>query len=179
MATINSPFEVWQRGPIADMPDLLQPVAHTLLQAKEEVNLMVTNFQDNLLWQSPEGMATAGFHLQHLSGVLDRVFTYARADKLSLVQIAFLEEEKNPPKQNLSIQILVDRFNNQIENAVFQLQNTNPDNLIDLRTVGRKMIATTLIGLLFHAAEHTMRHVGQLMVTIKFVQYQNDNSKLA
>ena len=36
--TDNPLLEVWQRGPIKDIPLLLQPVAHALLQAKEELN---------------------------------------------------------------------------------------------------------------------------------------------
>ena len=34
------------------------------------------------------------------------------------------------------------------------------------RKVGRKQLPSTVHGLLFHAAEHTMRHTGQLLVTI-------------
>ena len=37
-------------------------------------------------------------------------------------------------------------------------------------------IPTTVIGLLFHAVEHTMRHTGQLLVTAKIV-VSGDNGK--
>jgi uncharacterized damage-inducible protein DinB len=37
----------------------------------------------------------------------------------------------------------------------------------DARTVGRKRLPTTVIGLLTHIAEHTQRHVGQAIVTAK------------
>jgi len=35
--------------------------------------------------------------------------------------------------------------------------------------VGRAQLPSTVIGLLVHAAEHTMRHTGQLMVTVRFL----------
>ena len=50
---------------------------------------------------------------------------------------------------------------------------TIPENtLTDERFVGRKKLPTTLIGLLFHAAEHSQRHVGQLLVTVSVVKGQ-------
>lgn len=85
--------EVWQRGPLPEITPLLQPVAHALLQAREEIQLYMKDFPDTLLWIRPAGMASAGFHLQHLSGVLDRVFTYARAEGLQAEQFAWLEGE--------------------------------------------------------------------------------------
>jgi uncharacterized damage-inducible protein DinB len=36
--------------------------------------------------------------------------------------------------------------------------------------VGRAKLPSTVLGLLFHAAEHTQRHVGQLLVTAKVVR---------
>ncbi len=173
MALNNTTAEVWQRGPLPIIPGLLQPVAHALLQAGEEVNLLLNNFDESLLWQKPMSLASIGFHLQHLSGVLDRVFTYAREEQLSAVQLAILEEEKYPPQAALNSKILLTRFNNQIDTALLQLQITDPKKLTAIRTLGRRKITTTHIGLLVHAAEHTMRHVGQLIVTIKFVQFQN------
>jgi len=45
--------EVWLRGPVKNIPLLLQPVAHALLQAREEVNELLEDFPDELLWESP------------------------------------------------------------------------------------------------------------------------------
>jgi uncharacterized damage-inducible protein DinB len=38
--------------------------------------------------------------------------------------------------------------------------------------IGRKRLATTLTGLLVHAAEHTQRHVGQAITTAKVILAQ-------
>jgi hypothetical protein len=85
------PPEVWLRGPLPDVPALLQPVAHALLQAREEVDAFMEGFPETLIWERPGGVASVGFHLQHLTGVLDRLFTYARAQSLNEQQIRYLE----------------------------------------------------------------------------------------
>ena len=60
-------------------------------------------------------------------------------------------------------------LNNQVNQALQQLQNTTEKSLLDYRVVGRKKIPSNVIGLLFHAAEHVQRHTGQLLVTVKIV----------
>ncbi len=163
-------LEVWQRGPIPGITPLLQPVAHALLQAREEVAAYMHEFPATLLWVRPAGLASVGFHLQHLSGVLDRVFTYARSESLSELQFAQLKEEGNNSAEKYTVTDLVDRFNSQVAIALQQLKNTDAATLTDYRGIGRAELPTTVIGLLFHAAEHTMRHVGQLLVTATVVK---------
>jgi hypothetical protein len=46
----------------------------------------------------------------------------------------------------------------------------DPATLTEPRTVGRKHLPTTLIGLLFHLAEHAQRHTGELIITAKISQ---------
>jgi hypothetical protein len=165
--------EVWQRGPLPNITPMLQPVAHALLQAREEVNLYMNHFPAELLWERPAGLASPGFHLQHLSGVLDRVFTYARAEGLTSFQFAQLEEEGRDAKHSYKTAELVDRFNRQVDLALEQLRTTDPGILADYRGIGRAGLPSTVIGLLVHGAEHTMRHVGQLMVTAAVINPTN------
>jgi len=162
--------EVWQRGPLPDITPLLQPVAHTLLQAREEVNEYMQDFPSKLLWERPAGLASPGFHLQHISGVLDRIFTYARNEKLSQIQFTALAEEGNDATHNYSTNELVTRFNIQVDKVMEQLKLTETNTLTDYRSIGRAELPSTVIGLLFHAAEHTMRHVGQLLVTVAVIR---------
>lgn len=162
--------EVWQRGPIENIPPLLQPLAHTLLQAREELGLIMNDFPEVLLWQKPAGVASAGFHLQHLSGVLDRLFTYARNEQLSADQLQSLQQENSAGINSLLSKQLIERFNKQVDVALLQLQHTDEITLTEQRSIGRKKIPTTVIELLVHTAEHTMRHVGQLMVTVKVLK---------
>lgn len=163
-------LEVWQRGPLPGINPLLQPVAHALLQAREELNEYMNEFPAELLWLRPVGMASVGFHLQHLSGVLDRVFTYARAESLSEFQFTQLAEEGKDSTSGYTVAGLVGRFNTQVDIAMRQIENTEVSTLTDYRGVGRAGLPSTVIGLLFHAAEHTMRHLGQLMVTAAVVK---------
>src|SRR5205085_519792 len=95
--------EVWLRGPLPQVPALLQPVAHALLQAKEEVNRLMADFPEILLWIKPINMASPGFHIQHMTGVIDRLFTYANKDALTQQQLDFLHSEGEPPKKEDSV----------------------------------------------------------------------------
>lgn len=163
-------LEVWQRGPLENIPALLQPVAHALLQAEEELEDLLIDFSDKHLWERPATVASPAFHLQHLSGVLDRVFTYARNEQLSAFQLKQLYDEDLVQQHNVTTESLMLRFKRQVQTAFLQLQNTPEEILSEYRGVGRKQLPSTVIGLLVHAAEHTMRHVGQLSVTVKILQ---------
>ncbi|SHM16508.1 DinB family protein [Chitinophaga sp. CF418] len=158
--------EVWMRGPVEGIPALLQPVAHTLLQAQEEIHALMENFPETLLWQQPAGVASVGFHLQHITGVLDRLFTYAAGQPLSVAQLGYLAEEGKQAAV-VTISGLLNALDVQIAAAITTLKVTDENSLTDFRGVGRKQLPSTVMGLLFHAAEHTMRHTGQLLVTAK------------
>lgn len=157
--------EFWLDGPIPEIPPLLQPSAHGLLQANREVQRYLTDFPENLLWEKPFGRAAVGFHLRHLTGVLDRMLTYAKGNALSKEQFIYLKDEGNA-EMNTSIAQLINAFDNKIAEALAYFKSIDETTLTDTRTVGRKKLPTTVIGLLFHAAEHSQRHVGQLLVTV-------------
>jgi len=161
--------EVWLRGPVDGVPALLQPVAHALLQAKEEVRALLQDFPEPLLWERPAGTAAVGFHLQHLAGVLDRLFTYARGHQLSPGQLAYLAAEGHA---NAGLPALLQAWEAQVEHSIEQLKSMDAGALTETRAVGRKQLPSTVLGLLFHAAEHTMRHTGQLLVTVRVLKEQ-------
>lgn len=161
--------EVWLRGPVPGISPLLQPVAHALLQAGEEVNALMGQFPDALLWERPAGVASPAFHLQHLTGVLDRLFTYARNRQLSSAQLEALQQEGRQ-QEGMTTAGLVAAFNRQLDAAIVQLKNTPESELAETREVGRARIPSTVLGLLVHAAEHTQRHLGQLLVTVRVVK---------
>ena len=160
-------MEAWLRGPIEGVPALLQPVAHALQQAREEAREIVRDFPADKLWARPAGLASAGFHLQHLSGVVDRLFTYARGETLTDEQQEAREAEGRPPASHGSAGELLDAFDAQVERALTQLRATPPHTLTDARSVGRQHLPSTQLGLLVHAAEHVQRHIGQLLVTVR------------
>jgi uncharacterized damage-inducible protein DinB len=164
--------EVWLQGPLPGIPDLLQPVAHALLQVRKELDELLRDFPDLLLWEKPAGVASPGFHLQHLSGVLDRLFTYARSEALTAAQLQALAAEGTPTPGKASVRELVQAFHHQVDQALDQLRTTDISTLSHPRTVGRSQLPSTLIGLYVHAAEHTTRHLGQLLVTVRVLLQQ-------
>src|SRR5215217_7481441 len=130
--------EFWLRGPVKDIPPLLQPVAHALLQALEEVKMSAGSFSRELLWKRPAGVASVGFHLQHITGVLDRLTTYALSKSLSDEQNMYLQAEGK--EIDISSEELVHRLEQKVKAVLQQLQTTDENSLNDQRTVGRKAL---------------------------------------
>lgn len=165
--------EVWLRGPLPAVPPLLQPVAHALLQAQADVAAALACFPAAKLWERPAGVASVGFHLQHLAGVLDRMLTYAQHQSLSPQQLAYLAAEGRPAPDawapNAQVEALQKAFGGKVQQALAQLHLTSESTLTEYRPVGRAALPSTVIGLLVHAAEHTQRHVGQLLVTARIL----------
>ena len=162
--------EVWLRGPVPGIPPLLQPVAHSLMQSREELHKTLTDFPADLVWVTPGGAASVGFHARHAAGSLDRLFTYARGEQLSVAQRAALAAESQPDLRPQVIGGLIAEFDAMVERALEQLKGTAEGSLTDPRGVGRAQLPTTVGGLLFHAAEHTQRHMGQMMTTARIVR---------
>src|SRR5690349_14206005 len=85
--------EVWLRGPVDGVPALLQPVAHSLLQCREELERLLPEITPAQLWHRSGNAASIGFHVLHAVGSLDRLFTYARGAMLSDAQRQVLAQE--------------------------------------------------------------------------------------
>ena len=161
--------EVWQRGPIDGVPDAFQPVAHILLQVEESVREIVDGLTDDQWNARPANVASAAFHVRHIAGVIDRLFTYARGEWLSDEQFAALRKESEPLHGD-DIAAAIAAVTARVDAALEQLRTTNPATLGEFRPVGRSRLPSTVIGCLVHGAEHSMRHVGQLSVTVRIVK---------
>jgi uncharacterized damage-inducible protein DinB len=166
----NAP-EVWLRGPIPEIPPLLQPVAHSLLQSREELHAALAGLSPADVWTTPGGAASVGFHARHAAGSLDRLFTYARGEQLNAAQKAALAAEGQPDLRPQVVAGLLAEFDAAVERALAQLRTTDEASLTLARGVGHGQLPSTVVGLLFHAAEHTQRHMGQLMTTAKVVSF--------
>lgn len=161
--------EVWLRGPIPEIPVLLQPVAFALMQAEEDVGYYMQGFPEESLWKEPAGRASVGFHLQHLTGVLGRMLTYAEGKALQPEQLETLKAE-GVPHQKLDSLFLIEKFQKKVKFALCFLKTIPEECLKEKRTVGRRNLPSTVIGILFHAGEHCQRHSGQLLVTISVIK---------
>jgi hypothetical protein len=161
--------EWWQRGPIDGVPAVLQPVAHILLQVGESVDELTDSLTETEWNARPAGVASAAFHVRHMTGVIDRLFTYARGSALSDEQLAAMRRE-GEHLAAADVRRTIGDLHARIEDAVAELRTVDVATLGDFRGVGRAQLPSTVIGCLVHGAEHPMRHVGQLSVTTRIVR---------
>ena len=164
-----SKTEWWQRGPIEGVPAVLQPIAHILLQVRESVGELVEGLTLDEWNARPAGVASAAFHVRHISGVIDRLFTYARGDALSESQFEAHRSE-GAELDASGLAAVLDALSARVDLAIVELREVDPATLGEFRGVGRARLPSTVIGCLVHGAEHAMRHVGQLSVTTRIVR---------
>jgi uncharacterized damage-inducible protein DinB len=161
--------EAWLRGPVDGVPTQLQPVAHALIQALDDVERFRADLGPDALWLEPGGAASVGFHLRHMAGSLDRLITYARGEALSEAQQADLAAEKEAGRGQ-DVGELLGRLRIVVEDALEQIRSTPEEELDAPRAVGRAGLPSSVRGLLHHAGEHTARHAGQVSTTVRVVR---------
>jgi hypothetical protein len=162
--------EPWLRGPVPGIAPSLQPVAHAFLAAREETDTAVAGLTHEQLWRSPGGIAPVGYHLAHAAGSTDRLLTYARGEPLSDAQQAALAWERTVAQARPPHGDLLAGWHAALDAALRQLAATPEESLLDHRLVGRARLPSTVLGLLFHAAEHAARHSGQIVTTARLVR---------
>jgi uncharacterized damage-inducible protein DinB len=168
---MNAPLpEVWLRGPLPDIPAPLQPAAHSLLQCREEAHATLADLSPAQLAARPGGAASVAYHLTHSMGSLDRLYTYARGEQLSGEQLAALRAEPAANEKPTTAATLLRNVDAAVERALSQLRATSADDILAPREVGRGRLPSTVLGLLFHGAEHTQRHLGQAVTTARVVR---------
>lgn len=147
---------------------MVMPAAHALMQAAEDIPRAVAGLTEEQLWALPGGAAAVGFHLRHLAGSIGRLLTYADGEMLSDEQMTKLNAEV--VSDSRSAEALGRAAVASIEHAIGVMRETPPELYLEMRTVGRKRLPTTVFGLLVHIAEHTQRHVGGIVATAKVVR---------
>jgi uncharacterized damage-inducible protein DinB len=161
--------EFWLRGPVAGVDPLLMPAAHALLQTMEDAQAATAELTVDDLWRPIGTAACVGFHLKHLAGATDRLLTYARGERLNEAQRATLADEKSPGTPPADAATLLAGLRAAVDAAIDQLRATPASKLHEPRQVGRSA-ASTVLGLLFHAAEHSQRHAGQIVTSVKVLR---------
>lgn len=162
--------EPWLRGPLPGIPLLLQPVAHAFVLSIEDCERAAGMLTPGQLWHEAGGAAPVGFHLVHLAGSTDRLLTYARGEALMAAQKEALVAERAPADPRQDAATLLRAWRAGIERALAQLAGTPESLLLDARAVGQARLPSTVLGLLFHAAEHASRHTGQVVTTARVVR---------
>jgi len=161
--------EAWLSGKLDGFSPVMMPAAHALVQAIVDLEKSAAHLTDGDLLKKLNGAASAAFHLRHIAGSIDRLLTYAGGEDLSEVQFDFLKGETAETSE-LNAEELVMQAVLSIQNALEYCRTVSPDVLFEERFVGRKKLPTNVFGLLFHIAEHTARHVGQITTTAKIVR---------
>jgi uncharacterized damage-inducible protein DinB len=161
--------EAWLSGAIENVSPLLMPAAHALAQAARDVTRAARDLTAEKLLAEPNGAPSVAFHLRHIAGSIDRLLTYAHGEKLSRDQFAELDAESKVD-DSANVAELIGKTIGKIETAIEEIRLTPEEILFDKRAVGRKQLPTNVFGLLFHIAEHTQRHVGQIVATAKIVR---------
>jgi uncharacterized damage-inducible protein DinB len=131
---------------------------------REDLHRLAATVPADHVWQRPGGAASIGFHLRHTGGALDRLLTYARGEQLTDAQKQALRAEEEPGEP---LDAVVRACDATIDGALAQLRRTTPETLLDSRSVGRAALPATALGLIFHAAEHSTRHLGQAITTAR------------
>lgn len=161
--------EAWLEGKLENVDRLLQPAAHALVEARRDIERAAGALDIAQIWRQPaENAPAVGFHLRHVAGSIDRLLTYQRGENLSQAQFARLKTE-NQPNAAEDAKQLIEAATAQIEIALEAIRKVNVAELFEPRFVGRERLETNVFGLLFHIAEHTQRHVGQIVTTAKIV----------
>ena len=157
------------RGPVEGIDPLLMPAAHALIQAREDLERAAAEIPPEHIWMRPGGAASIGFHARHLGAALDRLFTYARGERLSEAQKEALRAEGEPGEPPAPLADLVRDTVAHIDRALDQLRATRQDQFLEFRGIGRAQLPSNVLGVLFHAAEHSTRHAGQLITTARIL----------
>jgi uncharacterized damage-inducible protein DinB len=153
------------RGPIEGVHPLLAPVLYSLQMAREDLEKYTAGLLPARIWATPHGLTSVGFHLVHIAGSTDRLITYLQGKELTAAQVDAMALEASPGEA--SREQLLAALNHVFDDAEAVIRAMDPAALSDARTVGRKRLPTTAIGLLTHIAEHTQRHVGQAIAGAK------------
>jgi uncharacterized damage-inducible protein DinB len=163
------PLEAWLRGPVDRVPPILVPVAHMLQHAHDDAADALSDLTPEQIWIRPGGGASIGFHVRHLMGALDRLFTYARRGALTAEQLQTKQLEGEPGTPPADAETLTTALAAATAHAIDQLRATNPATLLEPCGVGRQQAPSTVLGLLVHGGEHSARHAGQALTLKRIV----------
>ena len=152
-------------GTITGVHPVIAAVLYSFEHARQDLRKWAGSLSEEQLWRKTGDIAPVGFQIRHIAGSVDRLITYAAGNGLTDAQLQRLAQESDPVPE-----VFVE-----LEDALRRASETarqfNPAEFDDVRKIGRKQIPVPLGVLLVHIAEHTQRHVGEAIITVKALRY--------
>jgi len=164
----SAPYiEPWLRGTHTDVPAVGRAVLHALDLALDDITKWTEGLSDAEVNARPLELPSVAFHLRHIARSTDRILSYAEGNQLSGEQLAVLKTEQS---DDASLAGLLSEVEVSFSNAAGRIRVLTTADFNTPRGVGRKQLPTSIGGALIHVADHTQRHVGQVVTTAKVLK---------
>lgn len=160
--------EPWLRGTYAEVPAVGRAVLHALDLALDDLAKWTEGLTDEEVQAQPLGLPSVAFHLRHVARSTDRILTYAEGGQISAEQLTLLKAERSEDEESLAT--LLAEVETSFSNAADRIRVLATADFNTFRGVGRKQLPTSIGGALIHVADHTQRHVGQVVTTAKVLK---------
>ncbi|HKF45888.1 MAG TPA: DinB family protein [Terracidiphilus sp.] len=167
-SSLSAPYiEPWLRGTHADVQAVGRAVLHALELAEDDLAKWTEGLSDAEVHAQPLGLTSVATHLRHIAGSVDRILTYAEGNQLTADQLAVMKGEQTGAE---TLEDLLGAVKASFENAAERVRALAGGDFNAARAVGRKQLPTSKGGALVHVADHTLRHVGQVVTTAKVLK---------
>jgi len=170
MSTSPAPtpyIEPWISGTHAEVPAVGRAVLHAFDLALDDLTKWTNGLTDAEVHAHPLGLPPVAFHLRHIARSTDRLLSYAEGNQLSAEQLTALKSEQSGDEP---LSALLSEVEVSFSNAADRIRVLATANFDTFRGVGRKQLPTSIGGALVHVADHTQRHVGQVVTTAKVIK---------
>lgn len=159
--------EPWLSGTHSDIPAVSRAVLHAFDLALDDIARWTAGLSDLEVHAQPLGLPPVSFHLKHIARSVDRLLTYAEGGQISADQLALLKSEQTGSE---TLAELLAEVEASFSNATDRVKTLATADFNTFRGVGRKQLPTSIGGALVHVADHTQRHVGQVVTTSKVIK---------
>ncbi len=160
-------IEPWMRGTYSDVPAVGRAVLHALDLALDDLKKWTDGLTDGEIQCHPFGLMPVAHHLRHIARATDRLLTYAEGKQLNQKQIQALKAEEQGEE---TLSALVEEVEASFGDAAQRVRVLASSDFEAFRGIGRKHLPASAGGALIHVADHTQRHVGQLITTAKVLK---------
>jgi len=164
----STPYvEPWLSGTHTEVPAIGRAVLHAFDLALDDLTKWTEGLTDAEVHLEPLGLTSISFHLKHIARSTDRLLTYAEGGQISTEQLTLLKMEKGGDE---TLAELLAEVETSFSNAGDRVGVLATADFGTFRGVGRKQLPTSIGGAMVHVADHTQRHVGQVVTTAKVLR---------